>query len=103
MNVQTLLDSAKTHQGIKSDYALAKAVGVTHPAVKRWRDGNGFPSPEHAYTLAKMAGLDPAEVIATVLAQSEKNPDVKKVFEHLQKCVAAAACLVLAVWQCILC
>ncbi|KAA9131960.1 hypothetical protein F3N42_07240 [Marinihelvus fidelis] len=91
MNIKELIDVAKKRQNIPSDLQLSKALGVSSQTVYNWRDGVSFPTPSHAYKLAEMAGVDPAGVITDVLAKAEKNPDVKKVFEAIQKCVTAAA------------
>lgn len=69
------LDGAKDALGIRSDYALARALSTTKQRVSAYRNGTQAVSLEAAYRLAIALKLDPAEVVADLQSQSEKHPD----------------------------
>lgn len=68
------LDGAKDALGITSDYALARALSTTKQRISAYRNGTQVVSLEAAYRLAIALKLDPAEVVADLQSQSEKNP-----------------------------
>lgn len=88
-----LLDRAKKAQGIESDYALSKALGVVQSAVTHWRSGRSHPDDAIAARLAEMAGQNPESVVAELHAARAKTPEVKALWlsmaNHLRHAVAA--------------
>lgn len=78
-----LLDTLKGLPGIKSDYAIAKALDVHTQQVSRWRTGTGQMSPDYIAKAAELAGLDPAPLIAKVEAERAQTPAARKLFEQL--------------------
>jgi len=72
MKTPELLDAARQHAGIPSDYALAARLGVTRATVSGWRNQRSFPDSTHALALADLAGLDwPAVFAALELHRAE--------------------------------
>lgn len=88
-----LLDRAKKAQGIESDYALSKALGVVQSAVTHWRSGRSHPDDAIAARLAAMAGQEPTAVIAELHAARAKSPEVRALWirmaDQLRHAVAA--------------
>lgn len=66
---QTLLDALKNKLQLRSDYALAKYLGVTGVTMLRWREGKGM-SDANAVRVAKLLEMEPAYVLACMGAQS---------------------------------
>jgi hypothetical protein len=64
MKTAQLIDQARARSSILSDYRLAKNLGASSQMVSSWRAGLKYPSTWHIFELAKLAGRNPAEVIA---------------------------------------
>jgi predicted transcriptional regulator len=58
------LDAVKAKLDLPSDYAAAKALGVTRAAVSRYRNGLGTFDDLTAARVADILGVEPIEVIA---------------------------------------
>ena len=69
MDQETLLDTAKAVTG--SDYATAKAVGVTRQGVSNARRFGTKLDLSTIGALAELCGLDPLKTIAAVAADRE--------------------------------
>lgn len=82
MNTIGYLKQVKRRLGIESDYALAKALGVTQPAVSKLQKGTTF-SDETALKIAAILELHPALVLADAHAEREKNPEIQAVWRSL--------------------
>lgn len=96
MNSNELLDALKKHNGLTSDYALAREVlkvdQTTLTAMRR----RGL-SEERALQIATLLGMDPGEVLATIRAERADDPAVKKVWEKVAKTIRSAAAAVLVI------
>lgn len=68
------LDAAKARLCLSSDYELAKRAGIPRQSLPAIRDGKRALPLDFAYWLAITLELDPAEVVADLEAQREKNP-----------------------------
>ncbi|MFC4932965.1 DUF3693 domain-containing protein [Massilia sp. GCM10023247] len=77
MNTIELLEAVKVKRGISSDYALAKALGVSQPAVSSYRAGNSKISDDVALTVAEILGMHPLAVIAVANAERARTPAQK--------------------------
>lgn len=99
MSPADYLDAAKLVLKVGSDYALAAKLDLSRQLVCMWRKGTHFPD---AYACAKLAitlSLDPAEVIADIQQQAEKNParaEFWRSFLLRARCIAALVLCTLA-------
>lgn len=71
------LEAAKARLNIASDYALAKRLGVRPQSMTGYTDGSRNIPLDMAYKLAITLEMDPAQVVADLEAQREKNPQRK--------------------------
>jgi len=76
-NTLEYLAACKKRLGIESDYALAKALGITQQAVSSYRSGNSKINDEVALTVADILGVPPIHVIAAANAERAKTPEQK--------------------------
>ena len=77
MNTLGYLAACKTRLGIESDYALAKALGVTQAAVSSYRTEKSKISDDVALTVAEILQVNPMQVIAAANAERAKTPEQK--------------------------
>lgn len=73
MKITELLDAAKAAHSIPSDYALAKAIGVTTSAISNVRTGRNGIDDATAIKIAELAGLDAGYVIACAHSERAKS------------------------------
>lgn len=96
------LDRAKEKMGLKSDYALAKRFEVSNGHMPEYRSGKRALSPYLCAKLAITLELDPAEVIADIEAQREKNPkraEFWRSFRSHARCLVLAACMLASIFS----
>lgn len=79
MTIIELIEKAKTRANLPSDYALAKALGISRVIVSTWRRGKAHPSTTEAAQLATLAGLEEMRVIAEIEMQTA-NTEKKREF-----------------------
>lgn len=79
MTIIELIEKAKTRANLPSDYALAKALGISRVIVSTWRRGKAHPSTTEAAQLATLAGLEEMHVIAEIEMQTA-NTEKKREF-----------------------
>lgn len=94
--VNDLIDQARNHANLTSDYALAKALGISQSNVTGWRKGKRHPSDEEAVQLATLAGLEEMKVIAAIhyeTATTEKKREFWKCYLE-SRGIAATACMI---------
>lgn len=77
MNTLDYLAACKRRLGIESDYALAKALGVTQAAVSSYRREKSAINDDVALTVAEILGVNPMGVIAAANAERAKTPEQK--------------------------
>lgn len=77
MNTLEYLAACKKRLGIESDYALAKALGVSQQAVSSYRAGNSKINDDVALTVAEILEVNPLQVIASANAERAKTPAQK--------------------------
>lgn len=75
MSPAEYLDAAKARLSLKSDYALAKIAGIHRNYLPEIRRGDRAVPIQTAYWLAITLEKDPAEVVADLEMQREKNPE----------------------------
>lgn len=74
------LDAVKTRLNLPSDYAAAKALGVTRSAVSRYRNGVGVFDEIVAIRVAELLQIEPIEVIAACKAESAPDEHIRSVW-----------------------
>lgn len=95
MTARELLAAVRAAQGLPSNYALARVIGVTDTTVTRWNVGSNTPDDLMAQRLATMAGLDPDSVVAAMHAQRSHNPDERALWQRIAERLAAPALVAL--------
>lgn len=81
--------------GSGSDYALAKAIGITRQAISRYRKGHGGFDDEVAIRVAQILDLPPAQVLVDVMSERTNSPEVRRILRDLVKQMGRAAVAVL--------
>lgn len=76
------LDAVRKRLNLPSDYAAAKALGVTRAAVSAYRNGNSVFNELVAIRAAEILDIDPLEVISACKAESAPDARVRKVWEN---------------------
>ena len=71
--VDDYLDSLKKKYELKSDYALAKFLGISKQRITTYRQGRSSFNTEFSIIVAKFLGLEPMEIIAAMNAVREKD------------------------------
>jgi DNA-binding XRE family transcriptional regulator len=77
-----VLAAYKERCGIASDYAAAKALGVTHATISNWRNGKSHAQADLAAKMAEACGLDVLGVLAAIEADRAQNEAVRKVWRR---------------------
>lgn len=90
MDTVQYVDAVKKELGISSDYAVAKALGVSKQAVSRYMKGNGYFDDYVAIRVARTLRIDPLKVITDVNIQRADNPEVKAVWLGLMEKISAS-------------
>lgn len=83
MKTLEYLDRAKAAKGLKTDYALAKALHKTPSTVLGYRAGRSAPDDEVATALAEMIGINPLEVIAAAHMDRARTAEMKMIWGGL--------------------
>ena len=91
MDAQELLEAAKTHTGL-SQSGLAAALGLRQPTLSQWNAGKAELSDETYIKLAKLAGVDPTEVIIEKHMR-KAGPEGQKIWAHLARTLPKSAAL----------
>lgn len=98
MEITELLDQAKSRASLPSDYALAKALGISPGNLSNIRKGKAHPSNTLAVQLATLAGRDEMQVIAEIelrTANSEKKKEFWQQFLEHRSHAATISAIVL--------
>ncbi|MFM0206931.1 DUF3693 domain-containing protein [Paraburkholderia sediminicola] len=77
------LDAVKKKLDLPSDYAAAKALGVTRAAVSRYRNSLGTFDEAVAMRAAEILNVDPLEVISACKAESAHDERIRKVWVNI--------------------
>ncbi len=95
MNISKLIDDAAERQNL-SQAKLAKSIGISAASLSNLRTGKGELSDETYIKLAKLAGVDPTEVIIEKHMR-KAGPEGRKVWAHLAKALPKSAALLVMV------
>lgn len=97
MKPNEYLDGAKARLKIASDYELAKRFGVRPNHIAEIRSGKRGTPLEVAFKLAITLELDPAEVVADLESQREKNATRqafwRSFISHARQAAAVTLCM----------
>lgn len=93
-SIDQLLDAAKQAQGLETDMALAKALGVGRAAVSAWRHGSRLPDPVVCATLAGLTGEPLAKVLGIVGEARAISREEKAVWRKLAATAMVALCAI---------
>lgn len=77
------VDAVKIRLDLPSDYAIAKALGVSRQAVSQYRQGKASFDDLTAVRVAEILGLNPMEVIAAANRERAKSEDARRVWSGL--------------------
>ncbi|MDT7043777.1 hypothetical protein [Candidatus Nitronereus thalassa] len=72
MECAKYVEQVKDRCGLRSDYALAKCLGITQPEANLIRRGRKIPNPDLCVRIAKLLGMNPVALL--LLAQKDKAP-----------------------------
>ncbi|WP_223258539.1 alginate lyase family protein [Trinickia symbiotica] len=92
------LDAVKAKLDIPSDYATAKALGVTRAAVSGYRNGRTVPDDLVCARIASILDIEPMEVIAATNYHRAKTEDARALWEGIWGKAAGAIALTLTVF-----
>ncbi len=96
MNTKELVQKARERGGYPSLASLAKAVDVNHSSLSLLASGKSELSDETYIKLAKLAGVDPAEVLIEK-HERKAGPEARAVWARINKAVSKSAMLGLGV------
>jgi transcriptional regulator with XRE-family HTH domain len=97
-NTRDFLQEAKRKNGLESDYALAKLLGISRQRISHYTTGKETLSDEVARRVAAALDYPPAYVMACVHAERAKEKELRKIWEQAAKVLGGmAAAVVLAV------
>lgn len=91
------LDAVKERLDLPSDYATAKALGVTRAAISKYRLGTSIPDDLVCARIAEILDVEPMEVIAATNYQRAKTEDARVLWEGIWGKAAGAIALSLTV------
>jgi hypothetical protein len=94
-----LLDQVKARHGLKSDYALAKHLGMSSERISKYRTRGGALAEDNALKVAQLLELNEGYVLACMEAERAHSEAAKRAWARLADFVkhhgAAAALLLL--------
>ena len=96
MDTKQLIELAKTRNGIKSLTGIAEAIGINQSSLSLLKSGKSELSDETYIKLAKLAGVDPAEVLIEKHMR-KAGPEGQKVWAHLAKALPKSAALLVLI------
>lgn len=76
------LDAIKVRLDLPSDYAVAKALGLTRAAVSKQRLGHSVFDDTTALRVAEILGVDPMEVISAANAERARDEETRRLWER---------------------
>lgn len=71
------IDRVKNARGIESDYAAAKALGISKQAISTYRSRGSTLDENASITVARLLGITPAGVILDQAAERVKSPEAR--------------------------
>ena len=96
MDTKQLIELAKNRNGIKSLTGIAEAIGINQSSLSLLKSGKSELSDETYIKLAKLAGVDPAEVLIEK-HERKAGPEARAVWARINAAVSKGAVLGLSV------
>ncbi len=90
MKTLEYLAAVKKKLAIESDYALAKALGISHSAICGYRAGTSRINDDVALKIAEILAVHPLQVIADANAERAKTPEMRAAWSNLMSRVQAS-------------
>lgn len=84
------VERVKAARGLESDYAAAKAIGISRFTVSGYRKRpDATLDEEVAYKVAQSLGVDPAGIIVDQVAERSKSPEISAALHRVanQLCI----------------
>lgn len=85
MNTFDYLAAVKAKLGISSDYALAKALGVSKTAIRNWNLGHCGFNDETARRVAEILGKHPGIVMLDMHRERAQTPETKELWDEISE------------------
>ncbi|MDC5808085.1 transcriptional regulator [Vibrio europaeus] len=79
-----LLNRVKAKYQIKTEYKLARKIGVTDSRLRKWRKGTCGMDWDIAFRIADMLGESDQNVVLGLLPNKQKNERVIKVLDEIR-------------------
>jgi plasmid maintenance system antidote protein VapI len=77
MKPSDYLDELKKKQGVESDYALHKVLGITRGAVSQFRHNKHWFSDEMSVQVAEILDINPAKILIDMhIMRSQSKPQL---------------------------
>lgn len=89
-----LLDAVKRRHGIKSDYALAKVLGVSRQVMSSYRSGTTL-GDDMALKVADQLGVPRAAILAAMAAERSRSAEVRTAWHDAIKRLGGVAAAVM--------
>lgn len=91
MKAEKRLLECKIKLGIKSDYALAKALGINRGMISHYMAGTRTPDAYAAVKMAEILGLHPMMLLAEFESETEHNEEKRKFWENFGRRIKSGA------------
>jgi transcriptional regulator with XRE-family HTH domain len=85
MDTQEYLAAIRSKLGISTDYAIAKALGVSKQAAGRWSKGLGGFDDETAKRVAAVLEMHPAFVILDMHKERAQNEETRSLWDEISQ------------------
>jgi transcriptional regulator with XRE-family HTH domain len=96
MYTNELLEKVKEKQGLKSDYQLAKNLGISTGHMSEYKSGKRIPDIYALTRIAIILEIDPLKVIVEMEAETEKNEVKREFWRSFQSSWSRAAVTTIA-------
>lgn len=95
--VLSVLESIKADHGLKSNYALAKLLGIREASLAHYVHGRSLPDEKTCLKIAQAANLDPFVFTAQVQAMRSRDDETRTLWEHIAARLSVGAGSIAAV------
>lgn len=90
-SVANLLERAKAHSNLESDYRLAKVLRINQSALSNYRSGRSLPNIEILEALCALSGDDAGLIVAQMEASRAAEGPVRNMWLSVAKRLAGGA------------